>query len=129
MEKKPSLVATAIVALFAAGAYAACPVSPGTATAVAVTTLTTDEVVPGNLDGRQKSNDSLQPLLIAPLDAHEPDRRDGALIPIPDDLVPQDRVSAARSAERRFERREPPPRHLVAFRPCRDPEQQLPVAG
>ena len=129
MEQNPNLVATAIVALFAAGAYAACPVSPGPATVVGITALATDEVVPSTPHGRQKSNVGSQPFLVAPLDAHERERRGGALIPIPDGVVPKDRVSAARSAERRFERREPPPRHLAAVRRCRDREQQLPVAG
>ena len=87
MKQNRNFVTTAVVALFATGAYAACSVSPNLAGEAAVTAAKSGEGVPYNP------------------------------------------VSAARSAERSFEHREPPPKHLVARRSCKDLELERPVAG
>ncbi len=48
MKQNRYFVTTAVVALFAAGAYAACSVSPNLAGEAAVTTVKSDEGVPQN---------------------------------------------------------------------------------
>ncbi len=129
MKQNRNFFATALVALLAAGAYAACPISPNLAGAAAVTAFKTDEDVPRNLIAQRKSDEGVSQNLIARLKSDEGVPQNRVSVPRTDEGVPNNRVAAARSAERSFEHREPPPKHLVAVRSCKDLELKRLVAG
>ena len=129
MKQNRNFVTTAIVALFAAGAHAACSVSPNLAGEAAVTAAKSDEGVPRNLIAQHKPDEGVSQNLIARLKSDEGVPQNRVSVPRTDEVVPNNRVAAARSAERSFEHREPPPKHLVAVRSCKDLELERPVAG
>jgi hypothetical protein len=118
MKQNRNLVATALLALFAAATYAACPASSNLAEAAAVASFKTDGGVPRNLVAQHESSDGRVP-------------RNRDSVPTAEGAVPNTGTLAARSAEGslELEHRKPPPKHLVDAGNCKDLNQERPMAG
>lgn len=122
-------VTTAVVALFATSAYAACPPSQNLAGVTPATAVESNKGDPRNSLSRRRSEQGVSPNLILRLKSHVSVPQDHVNIPWAEQGVLDIRVAAAKSDERRFESREPPPRHLAAVRSCEELERERSVAG
>lgn len=132
MKQNCYFVTTAVVALFAAGACAACSLSPnlaGVAAEAALTAVQSEHGVSRNLIAKRISEEGDSLNLNARSKSDDGALQNRAPGPRTDESVPYNQVAAARSAERSFEHREPPPKHLVAVKSCKDLERERPVAG
>lgn len=129
MKHNHYFITTAVGALLAPGTYAACPVSPYLVDEAAATVVESDVGVSRSLTAQNTSDgrDSQNPIARLQPDKGVPKSR--VSVPRTDESIPDNRVAAAKSAERRFESREPPPRHLAAVRSCDELERERSVAG
>ncbi len=95
MKSNRSIIVAAVVALFAAGAFATYPTSQKPASGIAVTAMKADEGVPQNLIAQHRSDEGVPQNLITAMKSDEGVPQNLITAMTADEGVPQNLVTTA----------------------------------